>query len=221
MKKVYLIGDCHSTRISELYKHDIPDVKLKIWGKGGQHVYYFDTQLQEFRKNNIRSSSFEHSVDRKIGSIGFRDIKDDGIVLSWFGYVDIKSLLPKHNDAAETVKKYIDGIKNYFPKSTIKIIEPIPQFVESILMPEEDIPDFSYELRKQQNDLFLQELRNYAKLCNIEILISQEEILNCINLKELHLDQATKIGNFYLDRLQIPYMQKIYELIISKIIAVN
>ena len=135
-------------------------------------------------------------------------INKETIVLSWFGYIDIKQFLPlpEFKNTAYAVSSYIDKTLEYFKDNKVRFIEPLPQFVNAIGT---GSPLFSFEEREPYYKEFLEELRNQCEVRGLEKPISIENILgvealdesfechdcnDCINnpLKPLLLDHPKK-----------------------------
>ena len=84
MKKIYLIGDCHLSRVSEHYEEDNNQVNMTFWGKAAKKIW--DLDFEEMYKEDELSSGKEEQKFQNDGVIPFSKIKDDGILFSWFGY---------------------------------------------------------------------------------------------------------------------------------------
>jgi hypothetical protein len=220
MKKVYLIGDCHSARVSEHWNPEDCKVDFKVWGKAGEFAWKFDPK--KLFLENTESSGYEQPnkylgwENRLIST--FQDIKDDGLVMLWIGYVDIRQLLPMHENAKECAYKYLDEAVAYFPNSQIQIIEPLPQFTEMLLKYEGISPEYTYEQRQKQNYDFCSALNEYAVEHNMLKPITQQEIKDAVGIQEFkteHTPQGT-VAPHPQDALLKEYMEKIYDLFISK-----
>lgn len=222
MKKVSLIGDCHSNRLMEFWSPECP-VDLTIWGRGGQQAWGFEPEKTDFLK--IYSSKLERSPIFSIEdirdqfTIPFNKIEDEGLIFLWLGYVDSKLKLPEFNDIELCVDLYLNRIKKYFKKAKIKIIEPFPQFIPYIGIKEEKNIEWPYKKRKKCNDQFIFYLNKKCKELDIEIAITQEEIFKKLGFgpDEMSFKNA-KIGieGLFMDTFEPYNMKKIYDLIISK-----
>lgn len=204
---LYLVGDCQSTRIYE--NHFQGD--FIVWGKGGMSAWKFDPE--RFTKQNLVSARLESPRFNR-GRTNWRDIKDDSAIMFWFGYIDVKYLLPKYNNADECAKRYIDTILAHFPNSRKIIIEPHPQFTESMLLEWEDVADYSYSDRMKQNDLFCAALFHYASFHNLEV-ITQKQILECIGIDQLTVEHANSNHIHIVDGLKEEYTKKIYNMLMN------
>lgn len=216
-QKVYLIGDCHSTRIYEHHDFNNPYIDLKMWGKAGMSSWVFDPELLKSKKRF--SSKIEHDAHLFPEPISFDQINDDGLILAWFGYLDVKYLLYKGNSIDETAYKYISRLKNNFPNSKIKLIEPHPQFVETMLLEGETHPNLSYKIRQEQNKLFCEALEKYSKEFNLEPIIKQEDIYSATGLKIFTAKETVRFeeDKRLLDGLAPEFRIGIYNLFIKEI----
>jgi hypothetical protein len=217
MKKIYLIGDCHVSRVSEHYNknkamHNLVDVVF--WGKAAKKVW--DLDFKKMYEEEELSSGKEEQLFYGDGVIPFSDIKDGGILLSWFGYVDIRTFLSGYDNADEVAKKYIKEIVNNFKNSTIVIIEPLPQFTEMMLKYEGISPHYTYQQRLNQNKKFLDSLHKYAHDAGITNFIFQSQILNAVGVKELTPDMTHNKAHNPVDGLKDEYNSKILDLFIKK-----
>ena len=59
MKKVYLIGDCHSARVSEHWNPEDCKVDFKVWGKAGEFAWKFDPKKLKDNVFNLNDLKFE------------------------------------------------------------------------------------------------------------------------------------------------------------------
>lgn len=207
MRKLYLIGDCQSTRI---YENHI-DGDFIVWGKGGMSAWNFNPK--RFTQQNLKSSSPDSPrFNRK--KTNWREIQDDSVIMFWFGYIDVKYLLPKYNNADECAKKYIGAIMENFPNSKKIILEPHPQFLENMILSWEDVEEYSYADRMIQNDLFSAALFHYAGLHGLEV-ITQKQILECIGVDQLTIRHANSNHIHVVDGLKEEYTKKIYDMLIK------
>ena len=224
-KSVYLFGDCHLSRVQEHYNDGTMESKfwggreprmckkeMKFWGKAGTKIWALD--FNNLYEENALSSGHESCPSKEACRCvtQFRDIKDDGVVMLWLGYIDVRQFLSKYNNAEDVVKHYIKSIKDYFKNSTIVIIEPLPQFTEMLLKYEGISQSYTYEERLNQNSIFLNILRSECAKENINLFITQEEILNAIGTKELTPEMTHKKAPHPVDGLQDQYNSRIYDL---------
>lgn len=208
MTKIYAIGDCHLSRVQEHYDPAESTVDFVIWGKAAKKIW--DLDFEEMRLVNEISSGKEQQRFQGDGVTSFNEIKDESVLFSWFGYVDIRTFLSKHNNADEVAKKYIDQLTNNFKNSLIVIIEPLPQFTEMLLKYEGISPSYTYEQRLNQNKLFLESLHKYASEAGITNFIKQSEILEAIGENELTPSMTHNKAPHPVDGLKDEYNKKIF-----------
>lgn len=208
-KPVYVIGDCHTSRVQEHYDSSISPINFVFWGKASKKIWSLD--FQKMKKENDLSSGKEIQINGD-GITGFSEIKDDGVVFSWLGYVDIRTFLTKYDNSELIIKRYMSQLKKYFKNSKVYIIEPLPQFTEMLLKYDGISPYFTHEERLEQNKKFLKYLHRYAKKNNYEILITQQDILDCLGVRELTPGMTHNLAPHPVDGLQTKYSKKIYEL---------
>ena len=214
MKKIYLLGDCHLSRVSEHYEEDNNQVNMTFWGKAAKKIW--DLDFEEMYKEDELSSGKEEQKFQNDGVIPFSKIKDDGILFSWFGYVDIRTFLSAYGNADAVAYKYIKQLTGTFKNSNIVIIEPLPQFTEMLLKYEGISPSYTYEQRLYQNSDFLESLHVYAKEAGIKNFILQSEILDCLGVSELIPEMTHDKAPHPVDGLQDKYNKKILDLFIKK-----
>jgi hypothetical protein len=209
-KKIYIIGDCHTSRVQEHYKKEESDVDIIFWGKAAKKI--FDLDFKKMSTEPELSSGKESQMFENDGVIPFSEVKDDGVVFSWFGYVDIRTFLTKYNNPEEIAKLYVDQLKSYFSNSKIIIIEPLPQFTEMLLKYEGISPYYTHEERINQNNLFLKHLHDYCKENNINNFITQDEILKTLGVRELTPSMTHTKAPHPVDGLKDEYNTKIFDL---------
>jgi hypothetical protein len=219
MKKTYLIGDCHLSRISEHHDPDKFNYDLIFWGKASKRIY--GTFFKQVEKEAELSSGKEEQRFPNDGVIPFSDIKDDGIIFAWLGYVDIRNFLSKYDNADEVAQFYIHQLTSAYPNSTIIIAEPLPQFTEMILKYEGISPSYTYEQRQTQNKKFLESMYKYAHAAGIKYFVTQQEILDRLGVKELERSMTHSKAPHPVDGLQDHYNKEIYNLFIEKIQSVQ
>jgi hypothetical protein len=229
MKKVALIGDCHSTRI---YEHWDPgqNIDFKAWGRAGQKAWSFDP-AKEFSQNTL-SSKFEtipsyvgfvspeteDKIKQKL-KISFSKIDDEGIILLWLGYVDIKVSLPEHGNTEKCVDKYVETSLNYFKKANVRFIEPFPQFIPYIGVKNENHKEWAWEHRKKINDEFIYHLNKKLNSIKTKPIISQEKIFNTLGFSQNDMfeDKAKSYKGFPLiDTFSELNMKKLYNMFIQE-----
>jgi hypothetical protein len=221
MKKVTLIGDCHSLRILEHWDPNSCPIKLKIWGKGGTKAWNINlNQMKNFKEKSEKVEYgfiyYDIHDDKNNVSISFDQITNQDLILVWIGYVDIKNFLPLYNNSEIVVKKYIENFVKYFKNSNVRFIEPFPQFKETILHPEEELRAYSYEQRMYQNKKFIKNLRKFSKKFNLKEPISQEKIYKAIGFDVITQEMTPDYEKDIVDGLKREYMSKIYDLIIEE-----
>lgn len=214
MKKVYLIGDCHLSRVSEHYQKNQADFEMIFWGKAAKKIW--DLDFKKMSEEPELSSGKEEQKFFNDGVIPFNDIKDDSILLSWFGYVDVRTFLPKYKNADVVAQKYINDLINYFKNSKIVIIEPLPQFTEMLLKYEGISPYYTHEERIDQNRQFLSSIHKYAKQAGLDQFILQSEILDAVGKRELTPSMTHTKAPHPVDGLKDEYNKKILDLFIQK-----
>jgi hypothetical protein len=205
------------SRVSEHYgKNKVTPslVDVVFWGKAAKSVWNLD--FKKMYEEEELSSGKEEQLFYGDGIIPFSDIKDDGILLLWFGYVDVRTFLSRYDNADEVAKRYIKEIVNNFKNSTIVIIEPLPQFTEMILKYEGISSHYTYQQRLNQNKKFLDSLHKYAHDAGITNFIFQSEILDAVGVKELTPDMTHNKAPHPVDGLKDEYNSKILDLFIKK-----
>lgn len=214
MKKIYLIGDCHLSRVSEHYEKNNNKIEMVFWGKASKKIWNLDF-ITMYQENELSSGkeTMRHPDD---GIIPFSDIKDDGVIFSWLGYVDIRTFLSGYNNAENVAEKYIDQLKQNFKNSKIIIIEPLPQFTEMLLKYEGISIFYTYEQRLEQNKKFLEAMHVYASEAGITDFIFQSEILECLGVSELTPEMTHTKAPHPVDGLKDEYNKKILDLFIKK-----
>ena len=226
MKKVYLIGDCHTTRVWEHWNPETCPVDFKAWGMAGLTAWSFDPEL--YSAENKKSEGLENInqyVDKpqEWWIRDFNEFKDPAIVLIWLGYVDIRQRLVEYNNAIEDAYQMLDRVRNYYKNSIIQIIEPLPQFTEMLLKYDGISPTFTYEDRQNQNNIFCGALREYAQEHNMLTPITQQSIKDAVGIQEFTTEYAADVinpdqpwHNKKKDALKKEYWEKIYNLFIIK-----
>lgn len=244
MNKTYLVGDCHSWRIwkehlccllsdaeyvlkhqePNLWNHDIKNnsnFNFLAWGKGGQSAFEFNPKKYSYFKEESDLFKFygpSGPDDTKCIYSSFDQIQKEDIVIVWLGYIDIKNNLPKYKNAEEVVKFYVENCVEYFGSKNLLFAEPFPQFKQTIVFPNEPRDTFLYKDRKNQNDIFIKCLNEEIKKRNLLPSISQQEILNCLGMDELSVENAEldPKGGYPLDGLEGHYYKNIFKLFLEK-----
>lgn len=208
MTKVYAMGDCHLSRVQEHYDPNESDVDFVMWGRAAKKIW--DIDFSEMLSADDLSSGKEEQKFNGDGITKFSQIKDEDIVFSWFGYVDIRTFLSKYNNADEVAKKYIEQLRSYFKNALLVIVEPLPQFTEMLLKYEGISPSYTYEERLNQNRLFLESLHKYASEAGITHFITQDQILKAIGSEELTPEMTHTKAPHPVDGLKDEYNKKIF-----------
>ena len=115
------------------------------------------------------------------------------------------------------MKNFIDNIKINFPNSRVVIIEPLPQFTEMLLKHEGISPYYTHEQRIDQNREFLAALHKYAKEAGFEIVITQQDILDALEVPELTPSMTHKDAPHPVDGLHPDHMVKVWKLFADKL----
>ena len=213
MKTIYLIGDCHLSRVSEHYDTN-SDVDMVFWGKAAKKVW--DLNFAEMYNEPELSSGKESQRCPNDGVIPFSDIKDDGILFTWFGYVDIRTFLSYYDNADKVAERYINQLTSYFKNSKIVIVEPLPQFTEMLLKYEGISPYYTHEQRLEQNKKFLTSLHKYAEEAGLNDFILQSEILEYVGALELTPSMTHTKAPHPVDGLKDEYNKRILDLFMDK-----
>jgi len=220
MKKVAVIGDCHTTRIFEHWDPNSCPVDFQAWGKGGMSAWSFDPKI--YFENNEKSSATEHPpfyYDRDLSIVNFQDISDRELIMPWLGYVDIRQMLPGHGDTDWCVRQYVERFINFFDKSTIRFIEPMPQLIPLLIKSPGLHPEYTFEQRLEQNDLFIKYLRELSVECGLEAPVKQEDMFKALGFDQKDMTEDKTLqekNNHPFDRLDRPHIRKIYDLIIKE-----
>ncbi len=218
LKKVYFIGDCHMSRIQEHWDPNNCPIELKIWGKAGTKAYDIDLSFlyneNEFSSGTERSSRF--IPDKRDTVVDFQEIKDDGLIMPWIGYTDIRQFLPKYKNADTVAKHYVDQFVSFYKNSKIRFIEPLPQFTEMLLKFEGIHPSYTYEERQQQNKEFIESLIKYSDIYGLEKPITQDDIYKAVGVEKFTTDLTPDDMPHPSDSLRPDLMNKVYDLFIEK-----
>lgn len=209
-----MLSDCHLSRAIEHYYPEKHNFTLVPWPKAGLKMHGFNTE--SLRAENDISSGVEipRTIDHP--KHAFSVIKDEDVLVIWLGYVDIRTFLSKYKNADETVKNFIDDIKKNFVNSRVVIFEPLPQFTEMLLKHEGISPYYTHEQRLDQNRKFLDSLHKYAKEAGFEIVLSQQDILDALEVPELTPSMTHRNAPHPVDGLHPDHMVKIWDLFAKK-----
>lgn len=220
MKKVTLIGDCHSARLLEHWNPKTCPVDFKSWGKAGTTAWIADPV--KMNESKTLSSSTEgtplYTEDRDSLYLDFSTIKNQDLILVWLGYVDIRQRLGDYKNADECVKNYVQRFVDYFKGTKIRFIEPLPQFIPLLMKFSGLHPEFTYEERMQQNKEFIEALSKYSDEHGLEKPISQQQIFEYLGFgqDEMTSDKTPEDRPHPIDGLLPVHMAKIYNLIIEE-----
>jgi len=210
-----MLSDCHLSRAIEHYYPEKYEVNFIPWPKAGLKMHGFN--IESLKETDELSSGVEIQRTVNHEPQPFSIIKDDGVLVIWMGYVDIRTFLSRYENADETVKNFIDDIKKNFPSSQVVIIEPLPQFTEMLLKHEGISPYYTHEQRLNQNKLFLSALHKYAKEAGFEIVITQQDILDALGVPELTPSMTHTDAPHPVDGLHPDHMVKIWNLFAEKL----
>jgi hypothetical protein len=210
-----MLSDCHLSRAIEHYYPEKYEVNFIPWPKAGLKMHGFN--IESLKETDELSSGVEIQRTVNHEPQPFSIIKDDGVLVIWMGYVDIRTFLSRYENADETVKNFIDDIKKNFPGSQVVIIEPLPQFTEMLLKHEGISPYYTHEQRLNQNKLVLSALHKYAKEAGFEIVITQQDILDALGVPELTPSMTHTDAPHPVDGLHPDHMVKIWNLFAEKL----
>jgi hypothetical protein len=215
MKNIYIVGDCHLSRVIENFHPEKYDVNFIPWPKAGLKLHGFS--IETLRENDEISSGVE--IARTIDHKGepFSIIKDDGVLALWMGYVDIRTFLSKYKNGDQIVKDFIDNVKKNFPNSRVVLIEPLPQFTEMLLKFEGISPYYTHEQRLEQNREVVNALHKYGKEAGYEVVITQQDILNALGVPELTPSMTHTDAPHPVDGLKPEHTAKIWDLFAEKL----
>lgn len=220
MKKVTLIGDCHSARILEHWDPKTCPIDFKSWGKGGSTAWLSNPEDLALSKAVSSGTEKEPLYTEYNNSlfISFDKIKDQDLILPWLGYVDIRQYLPNHKNTEICVENYVNRFVKYFNKSEIRFIEPLPQFIPLLIKWPGLHPEFSFEERIKENNEFIKLLRIHSKKLGLQEPISQDQIFDALGFSQNEMTEDKSIKNSVhpVDGFTQEHMGKIYNLIISE-----
>lgn len=228
MTKILIIGDSHTFRmVNSIDQEYIDYCKWNNTESAGSINSKCDAYHITKSYNLPIDIYFSGHKGRSAYSYSFIDgfpcikenLSDDTIVLPFFGYIDIKNLLPTHKNTKEAVSKYIKNNLDFFKNNKIRFIEPIPQFINilgtgNVLLPFEDrYPyhiEFINELRKQSEENGLEKPINTESIFEIDKFDESYECHDCISCN----DPVNK--NVKLDHLKIEFNRKIVDKIVKE-----
>lgn len=206
------------SRIQEHWNPNDCPIDLKIWGKAGTKAYNINLQYlydeDEFSSGTERNSRYVPT--KKDTVVNFQEIKDDGLIMPWLGYTDIRQFLPKYKNADTVVKHYVDQFVSFYKNSKIRFIEPLPQFTEMLLKFEGIHPSYTYAQREQQNKEFVESLIKYSDMHGLEKPITQDDIYKAVGVVKFTTDLTPDDIPHPSDSLKPDLMNKVYDLFIEK-----
>jgi hypothetical protein len=219
MNKIYIVGDCHTTRLEHYHIGAGNNLDITFWGRAGQSMHSFDPEA--FAASNLGSTKIEQDTRTDLPEPkNWNDIKDDGIVVLWLGYIDAKNYLFRYDNAEDTAKQYLERISKYFPNSNIIVMDPHPQFVDNMFIEGEQTEVVEFADRDRQNEYLCEALHKYASEYGINKIITQQEIFVALGLPQITKNETAEYFDEPQDGLDQKYIKNIYDLIISNI-AVN
>jgi hypothetical protein len=218
MNKVFIFGDCHTARVWEHHEPSLhSNIDLKMWGKPGLKIWEID--FKQMIEEGLISAGVEAAVNQLNfeTKIDFSEIKNADVVLPWLGYIDIRQLLPKYKNSWLIAKYYVDEIVKHFGDKKIIFIEPLPQFTEMLLKHPGISPEYTWEDRMQENDLFIKHLNENIKNHGLPAPITQKEIYEAVERDKFTTDMTHLKAHHPVDGLKDEYNKKIYNLFMKRI----
>lgn len=212
MKKVFLIGDCHSARALEHHDPSKLSFKYKIWGRAGESAWHCDPIVRS--EENMMSTGTEvgSQIIKQDLAMPWNEIEDGGLIQIWLGYTDIRQMLPKWQDADLVVKQMVERFVSFYPNSKIQFIEPLPQFTEMMLKYPGISHEYTYEQRLKQNNDFCAALHKYVSEYNLEKIITQDDIQKSVGYLPFTPENTPQDRPYPVDCLDQKYMKHIYDL---------
>ena len=219
MKKIALIGDCHTARIAEHYDPKDCPVELTFWGKAGTWAWWAkpeDLNVLKVVSNKTENAPlFGKSEDY---SIPFDEVKNQDLFFIWLGYIDIRQGLPVYKNADICVQQYVERFVKYFKNSKIRFVEPLPQLIPLLIKSPGIHPEYTFEQRLEQNKIFIESLNKYSNKYGLENPITQEQIFNALGFgqNEMTEDKTSQPGPHPFDKLNAENYKKIYNLFVKE-----
>ena len=169
MKKVLIIGDCHSENIANENLNKDLDFDLNIYHRPGLRIVGFSNKLNEikdvFSLIKLQENKYSNS----------------DLIMPWLGHVDILFFLAKHKNAEKVAEYYVKNILKIFSNKKIRFIEPLPQFINTQIFIAPNDRFYDFEERLEQNDLFINSLRNFSNEFNLMPPISQDKFISVLS----------------------------------------
>lgn len=206
--QIALIGDCHSARIYQSHLRAGSKVDFKVFSYGGLKAWDIDF-------NSLNDLGYV-DVENESTSLTFSDIKDEGVVMIWLGYVDSKTHLPKYQNASICAEQLVRKAVDYFKNATLIFIDPLPQFEETIMRYDGEHHYYDYDERLTQDHIFRNNLRKWAGKLGNHHIISQSEIFDALGITSLNLSHTQSLSDHPQDRLKDYLSDLLYELFINK-----
>lgn len=231
MKKIRLIGDSHTAKVSYLvpdYFRDLEPEKeftdsdailTRNFYKNNNFIRYKEG-LYSYKDSELDLSfSYHPGASAYAFDLDLYDYMDswnskENNVVPFLGYVDIRNYLPRYKNTEDVVSMYVDKVLKKFNKANVVFLEPIPQFVTYIINgwrdPSSD-PDIEFELRYDHHMEFIKCLKEYCQKMGLQDPISSIDILK-IDMIEPHM-QPNKLPLLLNDHLKPklykPFMDEI------------
>jgi hypothetical protein len=250
MKSLYITGDSHAGKLANVLfenmynvygpNREFATVNSDYYNKVVDHIDPNGNKVLHGMSSNLASIELE---DKKITiastpgrsalnlDYDFYDYTsgwdhNDGIVMPWYGYIDIKNWLPQtglnnYKNTEDVVEAYVEKTIKKFNKSKIIFINPMPQFLVVTTARWSNFssdPDIQFEDRYSYHLEFTEKLKNKCAASGLETPIDISEILDA---KWIEPDMQFKkpINMAYNDHLIPKYYDNILSSIISKVIG--
>jgi hypothetical protein len=155
MKNITIIGDSHAENLASGF---IEYARINNINVKTGYISYIGVCAYNVDYSNINTHD--------LGS---------NVILAHFGEIDIRYQLPKHKNAEETAKKYIQKTLDFFKHNRVIFIGPTPQALDKITWEFNSSHHQAYTLeeRLKQQKIFNRTLAEYK---GIEF-ISMQDIL--------------------------------------------
>jgi hypothetical protein len=242
MTRVYVIGDCHTSRVNAIHEEmnaprnfiapkvwgddrriEDTSTHLRFWGIEGMQAW--NMKLDQLHAENTLSSAAEDFpgiagiTDNLELRFNFNEVEDADIVMPWVGYIDCRNFIPKYRNPEEAVDNYIDQVFKFFKTSKVRFIEPMPQF--EFLGTYNYNEGYTYEDKTYWNDLFISYLRKRSSELGLMDPINQSVIYEAVGHKPFSTKVARFGGEYHdytiVDGLRGQFSKNIYEAFIPLI----
>lgn len=145
-------------------------------------------------------------------------------IIFWFGHADNRDARCNDETRKEfmqnNINLYINNIKKFLGNhfTNIYIAEPFPIFINKW---ELEVPNASIHKKLKNEKVFLDYLRKACAENNIEILITQQEILDAAGVD--FFDDANSVKEYYTDDMMLPISQQknIWKLLCDKVSTIK